>query len=258
MIAIPLNSLLMFLQHYISMGDNKLHEIKENAWNERILLAIRRDVNKITIVEIPKVFPPKILRYKHEISNLTSEYFENDVHFKVLGIFEPKKLLTVSLFWLKNGLSDGTQHQWIVSLFPTGPWCYPHEYGLTLVSGRLRIMKYCSEIICTLQHHPLWRRPCQKRWFQSSWRMKGNGKRSRSSTHTAIKHLDCLCQLRRYVYETIYTCLVFYKKNVCKHALGILIRLKLVSAPPKTKSMPLGQKRKRGRPTKAKRALLMQ
>ncbi|KAK7577988.1 hypothetical protein V9T40_010193 [Parthenolecanium corni] len=53
------------------------------------------------------------------------------------------------------------------------------------------------------------------------------------------------------------TCPYFLKNASCKHTLGMLIRLKLVAPPPRAKTVPLGQKRKRGCPTKAKRALLI-
>ena len=50
----------------------------------------------------------------------------------------------------------------------------------------------------------------------------------------------------------------FLKNSVCKHNLGMLIRLKLISVPLVAKTVPLGQLRKRGRPRKAKKALLTQ
>lgn len=53
------------------------------------------------------------------------------------------------------------------------------------------------------------------------------------------------------------TCPFFLKNCSCKHSLGMQIRLKLVVPPPEAKSVRLGQKRKRGRPTKAKKALLL-
>lgn len=54
------------------------------------------------------------------------------------------------------------------------------------------------------------------------------------------------------------TCPCFSKFNTCKHYVGMLIRLKKVEVPPKAKCIPLGQKRKRGRPSKAKKALIIQ
>ena len=57
---------------------------------------------------------------------------------------------------------------------------------------------------------------------------------------------DCSC-----------TCPHFLKHASCKHTLGMQIRLKLVVPPAEAKTVPLGQKRKRGYPTKAKRALLI-
>lgn len=54
------------------------------------------------------------------------------------------------------------------------------------------------------------------------------------------------------------TCPKFLKSEQCKHSIGILIREKHVQAPMEARSTPLGQKRKRGRPRKAVRALLTQ
>jgi len=54
------------------------------------------------------------------------------------------------------------------------------------------------------------------------------------------------------------TCPAFAKKSLCKHSLGMKIRQKLVTLPEEAKGIPLGQKRKRGRPARAKRALLIQ
>ena len=48
------------------------------------------------------------------------------------------------------------------------------------------------------------------------------------------------------------------KKFICKHIVGIALRLKYVKAPAASKNVPLGQKRKPGRPAKAKKALLIQ
>ena len=53
------------------------------------------------------------------------------------------------------------------------------------------------------------------------------------------------------------TCPYFLKRFVCKHLLGLAIRLKLTSAPPAAKNVPIGEKRRRGRPKKTSRALLI-
>ena len=50
----------------------------------------------------------------------------------------------------------------------------------------------------------------------------------------------------------------FFKRVVCKHIIGVSIRLGLTQAPLEAKSVPLGQKRKRGRPSKEKPALVRQ
>ena len=54
------------------------------------------------------------------------------------------------------------------------------------------------------------------------------------------------------------TCAIFLKSYVCKHVIGIAIRLGLAEAPLEAKNVPLGQKRKRGRPSRAKPALIRQ
>lgn len=58
--------------------------------------------------------------------------------------------------------------------------------------------------------------------------------------------------------EGTCTCPVFMKEYICKHVVGIALRLKYTRAPPQAKNVPLGQKRKLGRPAKAKKALLVQ
>lgn len=54
------------------------------------------------------------------------------------------------------------------------------------------------------------------------------------------------------------SCPAFLKQYLCKHLLGLAIRLKYVEPPPEARNIPIGQKRKRGRPTKSKKALLVQ
>lgn len=49
-----------------------------------------------------------------------------------------------------------------------------------------------------------------------------------------------------------------FKLFVCEHIIGIALRLKITEAPPAAKTIPIGQKRKRGRPAKAKPALEVQ
>lgn len=53
-------------------------------------------------------------------------------------------------------------------------------------------------------------------------------------------------------------CFDGFKLYVCEHIVGIALRLKMVTAPAEAKNVPIGQKRKRGRPAKAKRALVLQ
>ncbi|CAF4537726.1 unnamed protein product [Didymodactylos carnosus] len=53
-------------------------------------------------------------------------------------------------------------------------------------------------------------------------------------------------------------CPAFLKNYICKHVAGMSIRLKYYKPPAAAKTVPIGEKRKRGRPAKAKPALLVQ
>ena len=53
------------------------------------------------------------------------------------------------------------------------------------------------------------------------------------------------------------TCPFFLKKYMCKHIIGLAIRLKSAKPPPAAKDVPIGKKRKRGRPKQAKKALII-
>jgi len=54
------------------------------------------------------------------------------------------------------------------------------------------------------------------------------------------------------------TCRVNTKKHLCKHIIGLGIQLHHLKAPPQAKNVPIGQKRPRGRPSKAKKAKIVQ
>lgn len=54
------------------------------------------------------------------------------------------------------------------------------------------------------------------------------------------------------------SCPAFLKNYICKHVVGMGIRLKRREPPPAAKTVPTEEKRKRGRPAKAKPALLLQ
>jgi len=54
------------------------------------------------------------------------------------------------------------------------------------------------------------------------------------------------------------TCPSFLKNYICKHIIGMSIRLKYCKPPQEAKNVEIGTKRKRGRPSKAKKALLTQ
>lgn len=52
-------------------------------------------------------------------------------------------------------------------------------------------------------------------------------------------------------------CPQFFKHYMCKHVIGLAIRMKYASPPAEAKNIPIGIKRKRGRPAKAKPALIV-
>lgn len=54
------------------------------------------------------------------------------------------------------------------------------------------------------------------------------------------------------------TCPAYFKDNICKNIVGIAIRLKYIDVPIEEKLIPIGSKRKRGRPAKTRRALIVQ
>jgi len=58
--------------------------------------------------------------------------------------------------------------------------------------------------------------------------------------------------------DGLCTCPKFLKAYICKHLLGIAIRLKLVCPPLEARNLEIGKKRNRGRPSKAKKALIKQ
>jgi hypothetical protein len=51
---------------------------------------------------------------------------------------------------------------------------------------------------------------------------------------------------------------MFFKSYIYKHVCGIAIIQNLFAVPPEAKNIPLGEKFKRGRPAKAKNALIVQ
>lgn len=58
--------------------------------------------------------------------------------------------------------------------------------------------------------------------------------------------------------KIICSCCYYLKNNVCIHCLSLAAMLKLVSFPNEAKSLPIGNKPKRGRPALAKKALVTQ
>lgn len=58
--------------------------------------------------------------------------------------------------------------------------------------------------------------------------------------------------------QGICDCYDYLKYFICSHILGIALRMKFTTAPIEAKNIPIGEKRKRGRPEKAKNALTKQ
>lgn len=58
--------------------------------------------------------------------------------------------------------------------------------------------------------------------------------------------------------NSVCNCPVFMKNYICKHVVGIGIRKSLIEVPMEAKTVPIGKKRPRGRPPKARKALIVQ
>jgi len=71
---------------------------------------------------------------------------------------------------------------------------------------------------------------------QQPWSTFSDFQRLQHRVHKIVLHGD----------QSTCTCPYFSKAVQCKHTLGMKIRLKLVSVPAEAKTVPLGQKRKRG------------
>ena len=78
--------------------------------------------------------------------------------------------------------------------------------------------------------------------------------------YLAISSILCVCipNNAEEWRKTTCTCPSFFKNYICKHIIGISIRLKYCKVPPEAKNVKIGTKRKRGRPSKARKALLIQ
>jgi hypothetical protein len=59
-----------------------------------------------------------------------------------------------------------------------------------------------------------------------------------------------------YVFSSTFICATIQKNFICMHILGVAVRLRFVSVPEECRSVPIGQKPKRGRVSKAKKVLL--
>ncbi len=58
--------------------------------------------------------------------------------------------------------------------------------------------------------------------------------------------------------DGICNCPAFFKKFMCKHVVSMAIRLNYCKPQPAPKNVPIGEKRRRSRPSKVKKALLIQ
>lgn len=78
-------------------------------------------------------------------------------------------------------------------------------------------------------------------------------------TYTASQHKLLLVEMPTGDWEaSTCSCSNFQKEYICEHTLGLAVKLKLFHVTPEAKNVPIGEKRKRGRPALAKRALLTQ
>lgn len=87
---------------------------------------------------------------------------------------------------------------------------------------------------------------------------KKNGKWKTFAEFKEYRYGLWAMKIDRNLENSTCSCPVFCKELICKHVLGMLIRLHLCDVPTEAKNIPLGQKRKRGRPSKAKKALIIQ
>ena len=76
------------------------------------------------------------------------------------------------------------------------------------------------------------------------------------SMRRSVYHVDV--EKRESVHSFRCSCRVFLKRNLCKHVYGLGSLWGLVEFSEAAKALPIGQKRKRGRPCQAKRALQRQ
>ena len=53
--------------------------------------------------------------------------------------------------------------------------------------------------------------------------------------------------------HSVFNCPAFFKNCMCKHIVGIAVRLNLCKPPPTNKDVQIGEERRRGRPFKAKK-----
>ncbi|KAK7115285.1 hypothetical protein V1264_001184 [Littorina saxatilis] len=86
----------------------------------------------------------------------------------------------------------------------------------------------------------------QDQFQRASWESFDQYKESRNSVWSLTvedNRIDCNCP-------------VYMKSNICKHPLGMEIRLSISEPPAQAKTVPLGEKRKRGRPISAPFLLL--
>lgn len=91
---------------------------------------------------------------------------------------------------------------------------------------------------------------CEER----EWENFSDFKRSLETVHTTFKHPISADNWR----DGDCDCGNFFKNFLCEHLIGVALRLKVVNAPIEAKTVPIGQKRKRGRPAKSKPALQLQ
>lgn len=124
----------------------------------------------------------------------------------------------------------------------------PQNFAATKWCSRLSTI-FCSVVIIKDTPH------CHTvSQFQAKYDVRSTFK----ELHEYSQGIWVIVILPHSVFESHCSYPIFLKESFCKHMLGILIRLKLVDVPAEAKNVPLGRKRKRGCPSKAVRALLVQ
>ncbi|CAH0731013.1 unnamed protein product, partial [Brenthis ino] len=112
-------------------------------------------------------------------------------------------------------------------------------------------LKYCTELVCSYRIPAGSDLDCKK--YEKPWETFDEYKEQHFREWEVIMPRE----KENWLHGTC-NCPKFLKDYICKHLVGLAIRLKHVQPPSEARAIPIGMKRKRGRPAKAKKALIVQ